>query len=142
LVLAEPLPEWRVTTIVTTKPDNTLVFKVTIQNVGLGPGAPGVVSVAPDTTALQSAQVSCNTSSTAGFVSAPAVTTPLQVGKSVTVTISGVPAPAKSLPPIEREGTVLVDSKCQTVEISEAVSGRDLNGPALGPNLSYAKYKI
>jgi hypothetical protein len=37
---------------------------------------------------------------------------------------------------------VLVDSKCQTVEISEAVSGRDLNGPALGPNLSYAKYKI
>jgi hypothetical protein len=142
LVLAEPLPEWRVTTIVTTKPDNTLIFKVTIQNVGLGPGAPGVVSVAPDTTALQSAQVSCNTSSTAGFVSAPAVTTPLQVGKSVTVTISGVPAPAKSSPPIEREGTVLVDSKCQTVEINEAVNGRGLNGPDLRPSLVYAKYKI
>jgi hypothetical protein len=116
-VLAKPLPDFFVTGRGKRGANNTVDFRLVVTNVGLAPGAPGVVSVYPDAFQLPLI-IDCKATAGAGWVSAAAVTTPLDVGRSVVVNVKGVRVP--SLPLNNFVAVVAVDSTCITTEIFDA----------------------
>jgi hypothetical protein len=119
-VLAQPLPEFLVTGKVAKRYTQGAAllrdFRITVKNVGLAPGAPGVVSIIRDA-GLFRGPVNCTTSAGPGWTSAAAVTTPIDVGKSAVITVTGVEI-SQAIP--SSSALVLVDSTCQVAEIFDA----------------------
>lgn len=114
-VLPQPLPEFLVTSSKAKRTAaGTAEFRITIKNVGLAAGAPGVVSVFRSDFEFREV-LNCSTYNTTGWGSSTAVTTPIEVGKSAVVVVPNVPLPYPVT--VTKTALVLVDGACQVPEI-------------------------